>query len=721
MLTDNTNYLQADLVNALKLVGLSSGDVVFFQVSHSNLGAVECGSSGKTVCELLYLAMRQAIGSEGTMLVPAFSFSFSKSEAFDPQATPAVQGAWSSSLEFLEFFRRLPEVVRSVDPNLSVAGLGPMAEKLLTGLPNTSYGTDCFYERLLKCGGKVCGLGVSLADASFLHYVEEAVGVPFRYKKLFTGRIRQNGKLKKQGWVVSVPLGVANALPDGSRLEKLARSEGRCRVAKVGLGEIVSVDCSSLYELASRELARDPWFTAQGPAGDPVKLESARTNAKAVEVQLAKNASFTDLISALWWLPRDIVSDGYDTALRALSTQVPMTIHEYPTGTECWTWLVPEKWVCHEAWLETLDGRRLFSYADNPLHVVSYSLPIEREVSRDELFEHLHVHPGLPDAVPFVFTYYERDWGLCCSKNFKDSLHDESYRVVIKSETSYGTLKVGEVIVPGKSSDTFVLCAHLCHPAMVNDDLSGVVVGLKVIQELLQRRNLRYTYRLLILPETIGSAAYLSHHGELIPKMIGGLFLEMLGLKYPHALQLSFTGDAEMDRCLSRVLKESDADAWTGPFRTVVGNDERQFNSPGVRVPMLSLSRVVQGNKNCWRYFPEYHSSQDTPELSSSACLAESRDLVLRMVDAIEGEQVPVNRYQGEVFCSRYGLNIDVYTNPEGNKALFDIMYLIDGTKSLSEIARICGISVESTRQVVEELRQLDLVEYAGNLSQKSQ
>jgi aminopeptidase-like protein/aminoglycoside N3'-acetyltransferase len=709
-----TDYSWNDLVNGLKLTGLRPGDIVFFQVSHFTLGPVEGGSSGKAACEFLYSAMREVIGSEGTILVPAFSFSFCRHEDFNPQTTPSVQGAWSSSWEFLEYFRQLPAVARSADPIHSVSVLGPMAEKLLTQLPNTSWGKDCLHERLMKAGGKICGIGVGLAEAPFLHYVEETVGVPFRYKKLFTGRIEQNGRMKKQGWISSVPIQAANGLADGTRLEKIARSEGRCRIAEVGLGEVSSIDCKSFYELASRELARDPWFTASGPAGDPVELENARTNAKDVAIQLSQNSSMEELITALWRLPRDIVSDGYDTALRALSTQVPMTVHEYPTGTECWTWLVPEKWTCQEAWLETLDGRRLFSYADNPLHVVSYSLPVDREVSREELFEHLHVHPGLPDAIPFVLKYYERDWGLCCSRQFKDSLRDDRYRVVIRSEFSYGTLKVGEVILPGRSSETFVLCAHLCHPAMVNDDLSGVVVGVKVIQELLKRQDLRYTYRFLVLPETIGSVAYLSHHGELIPKMIGGLFLEMLGLKYPHALQLSFAGDTEVDRCLSQALKESDPHGWTGPFRTVVGNDERQFNAPGVRVPMLSLSRVVQGNKDCWRFFPEYHSSQDTPELASCTRLAESRDLVLKMINAIEADQVPVNRYQGEIFCSRYGLNIDVYSNPEGNRALFDIMFLIDGTRSVAEIARICGVSVESARRVVEELSQLGLVEYGG-------
>jgi aminopeptidase-like protein/aminoglycoside N3'-acetyltransferase len=710
--SSETSYDWTALVRGLQVAGLAWGDVVFFQVSHLTLGFVGRSSSARAACEPLYFAMREVVGSEGTILLPVFTLSFCKNEVFDLEATPSVAGAWSSSLEFLEYFRRLPGVVRSADPIHSIAGLGPRAKELLTGLPNTSYGKNCVHERLLKLGGKICGIGVGLAESPFLHYVEESVGVPFRYKRLFTGRIRLDGKVRNNGWISSVPIQSPNAFPNETRLENMVRSEGRCRVADVGLGEVVSIDCRSFYELVEREIAKDPWITARGPAGDLLHAENPQTGAK--DIQLSENASMEELISALWRLPRDIVSDGYDTALRALSTQVPMTVHEYPTGTECWTWLVPEKWTCQGAWLETLDGRRLFSYADNPLHVVSYSLPVDREVSREELFEHLHVHQGLADAVPFVFKYYERDWGLCCSRTFKESLRDDRYRVVIRSEFSYGTLKVGEVIVPGKSSDSFVLCAHLCHPAMVNDDLSGVVVGLKVMQQLLKRQDLRYTYRFLILPEIIGSAAYLSHHEELIPKMIGGLFLEMLGLKYPHALQLSFAGNTEVDRCLTQSLKEFDPQGWTGPFRRVVGNDERQFNAPGVRVPMLSLSRVIQGNVGCWRYFPEYHSSHDTPELASAQRLVESRDLILKMIDAIEGNQVPVNCYKGEVFCSRYGLNIDVYTNLEGNRALFDIIFLIDGTRSVTEIARVCGISVESARGVVEQLRQRGLVEYAG-------
>ena len=427
--------------------------------------------------------------------------------------------------------------------------------------------------------------------------------------------------------------------------------------------------------------------------------------------ELPPQASMEEMIESLWYLPRDIISDGYDAALKALATQLPMTVHEYPTGTECWTWIIPEKWTCHEAYLETLDGKRLFSYADNPLHIVSYSLPFEDEVSREELFDHLHIHPKIPEAIPFKFKYYERDWGLCCSKNLKDSLTDDRYRVVIKSGFSYSTLKVGEVVVPGKSEDTIVLCAHLDHPAMVNDDLTGVVVGIEVMRELLKRRNLHYIYRFLIVPEIIGSVAYLSHNEELIPKMRGGLFLEMLGLENPHALQMSFDGNTEVDQCFAMTLREHDPDGWTGAFRTIIMNDERQFNAPGVRVPMLSLSRVLPRLHQTWPY-RQYHSSHDTPELVSTQRLKDSRNLVLQMIDTLENNLVPVNKFKGEVFCSRYGLHIDFYTNPEGHRALFDIMYLIDGTRSVAEIASACGISFWAAKKTIDELHRHGLVEY---------
>src|SRR3990172_1933001 len=364
-------------------------------------------------------------------------------------------------------------------------------------------------------------------------------------------------------------------------------------------------------------------------------------------------STMLDLIHELWFLKRDIVSADYDRALERLAQEVPMRIHTYPSEEACWTWRVPEKWTCHEAYLETLDGRRLLDYADHPLHAVSYSLPFEGVVSRDELLRHLHVHPRLPDAIPFVFKYYERDWGLCASQVLRDSLTEAAYRVVIETTFEPGALKVGEVIIPGENERSFMLVAHLCHPAMANDDLSGVVVGLDVARELLAGPARRFTYHMLILPEPIGS---------------------------------------------------------TGSYRTIIDNDERQFNAPGVRVPMLSLSRVEAPKSTGRPPYPEYHSSLDTPAIVSAERLEASKKIVLGLIDAWERNQYVVNNFKGEVFASGYGIWIDYHLNPQGHRRLFEIMERCDGERTVTDIALELGLPFHSVWEVVAMLQDKNLV-----------
>jgi aminopeptidase-like protein len=407
------------------------------------------------------------------------------------------------------------------------------------------------------------------------------------------------------------------------------------------------------------------------------------------------------LIEELWFLKRDLVSDGYDTALQRLARELPMTIHEYPTGTPCWTWIIPEKWTCDEAFLETLDGKRIIDVKNHPLHVLSYSLSFDGIVKRVDLLPHLHTHPRLPDAIPFVFKYYERDWGLCLPQTLKNTLKEEAYRVVIRTRFEHGTLKVGEVVIPGESNESFMLAAHLCHPAMVNDDLTGCVVGLDVARSLLNGPKPYYTYRLLILPETIGSVAYLSHHEKLIPSMTGGLFLEMLGADIPHILQHSFQPQSQVDKCFASALAGSDPHSTRKPYREVIRNDERQFNAPGVRVPMLSLSRCVHPRTNPDYPYPEYHSSLDTPAIVSQKRLEASRDLVLNMLDAWDKNSYVVNDFKGEIFCSGQAIWIDRTLNPEGHKCLFDIMERCDGTRTTADIATELQVPFQAVWEIV--------------------
>jgi len=422
--------------------------------------------------------------------------------------------------------------------------------------------------------------------------------------------------------------------------------------------------------------------------------------------------SMMQLIEELWFLKRDIVSDGFDQALFYLADEIGnshLVIHAYPSGEPCWTWRVPEKWTCHEAYLETLSGKRLVDYANHPLHVVSYSLPFEGVVTRQELLEHLHVHSRLSDAIPFIFKYYQRDWGLCATQIQRDSMTEEEYRVVIRTSFEPGTLKVGEVVIPGESDKTFVLVAHLCHPAMANDDLSGVVIGLEVARSLLAKPRPYFTYRFLILPETIGSLAYLSHHENQIPKMVGGLFLEMLGNNSPHALQKSFQSNSQVDSCLVSALPALDSLSYNAPYRMVINNDERQFNAPGVRVPMLSLSRVHPRTSPSWPY-PEYHSSHDTPSIITAERLEQSKQIVLNLLQAWENNQYVVNNFKGEVFCSGYGIWINYLENPEGHRRLFEIMERCDGEHTVADIATELNISFQLVWEVVNLLNEKGLI-----------
>ena len=415
------------------------------------------------------------------------------------------------------------------------------------------------------------------------------------------------------------------------------------------------------------------------------------------------------IIRDLWHLERNIVSPGIDQAFNYLKNLLPMTIHEYPTGEPVWTWIIPEAWECHEAWLETIDGQRLIDYKNNPLHVISYSLPFEGVVSREELSTHLHTHPTLPDAIPFVFKYYDRDWGVCTTQKQKESLADPFYRVCIRTSFTPSTLKVAEIIVLGESEECFVLVAHLCHPNQVNDDMPGVAVVMDLAEKLHKDKKHYFTYRFLILPETIGSVAWLSHNETLFPDLVGGLFLEMLGNNSSHALQHSFFPDSQVDKVFRSALLALDPQSYQAPYRTVINNDERQFNAPGVRIPMLSISRV-ESPASSTRPYREYHSSFDTPAIVAQDRLDDSSHVILELLNAFDQNQYVVNKFNGEIFCSGQKIWIDYKINPDGHRRLFNIMERCDGEHTIADIACELEISFQAVFEVVSLLLDRNLV-----------
>lgn len=411
------------------------------------------------------------------------------------------------------------------------------------------------------------------------------------------------------------------------------------------------------------------------------------------------------IIEDLYPLNRSLVSDDYDRALSYIAGVVDMQIHEYPSGTQCWTWRIPQKWTVNEAWVEA-DGKRIIDFSDHPLHLWTGSLPVDRVVSREELIEHLAWNEDYPSAIPYRFNFYELKWGFSISYEQMQTLDADEYHVHIDTEYSDGTLKVGDATAEGSSDEVVILMAHLDHPGQANDGLSGVAVGTEIIKWLRGRDN-HYTYKLLVLPETIGSIAYFSHNMDLIPRCRCGIFLEMMGNDNQFAFQHSRQHDDFIDRAGRQVLVDryGDGNFTEGAFRKVVGNDEMVLNGPGVNVPTISISR--------WPYW-QYHTQFDNMDMISDEALQESRDVIAGIIDILERDFVPRRKFTGPIFLSGYGLWVDYRENFALNRAIEQVMLSLEGNQSILDIASDTSVSYDDIYNFVRRVIELDLAEDVG-------
>ncbi len=406
------------------------------------------------------------------------------------------------------------------------------------------------------------------------------------------------------------------------------------------------------------------------------------------------------IINDLWFKRRDIVSDGFDESLKYISKIIPLKIHKISSGTKCWTWTVPEKWKANEAYIKDLDGKIILDIKNHPLHLMSYSLPINKVVTREELIKHIYTKPERPDAIPFNFKYYQRDWGFCMAHNDLKKINKDKYKVYINSKFEKGSLKVGDYTIKGKRNKTIVLVAHLCHPCQANDDLTGVAVLVDIANKLSKKNN-NFTYKFLFVPETIGSVAYLSQNEKIIPQIEYGIFLEMPGNDNNMALQLSRQGDTKIDRVARYAMKRSLSNFREGEFRKIVGNDEMVFNGPGVNIPMISISRSP---------YPEYHTSDDTIKIIKEDKLVEAEKIIMEIIKIIDADYIPKRKFKGPVFLSGYGLWVDWRENKELNMNMDQIMLRMEGDKSVFDIAEELNMNFEEVLKYIDKFVEKGLV-----------
>jgi len=424
-----------------------------------------------------------------------------------------------------------------------------------------------------------------------------------------------------------------------------------------------------------------------------------------------------EIIEEMLPLHRTLVSNGTDQALDIISKYMPKEsnyeIETFAPLKKVWTWSVPERYVVHEAFLETENGERIVDFKENPLHLVSYSLPIDALLEWDELEPHLFYSDKRPNAIPWMFKFYERDWGFCLSKNVFDNLsRDTKYRAVIRSEFLTDPelgLKIGTgVIHPegGKNPESgeIIICAHVCHPNQANDDLAGIVTAIELANRLskspLPRNSI--SVRFLFCPETIGSISYLSHHEEIIPLFRAGIFSEMTGNDNSLVLQRSRQDTHLIDRISLHVLREKVGEFRQGAFREVVGNDEMVINGPGVNIPCISLSR--------WPY-DEYHTTDDNLDIIHEDLLVEAADIMEEIVRIFCTNYIPRRLFRGPLFLSGHGLWVDWRTNRPLSIALEKIMLRLDGDHSIFDIASELDLDYWIVRDYIEKFRDKELIE----------
>ena len=424
------------------------------------------------------------------------------------------------------------------------------------------------------------------------------------------------------------------------------------------------------------------------------------------------NNDYKELLYKIGPLRRDLISDGYDEALneiRALFGQVK--ILSFNSGETCWTWKVPQKWTLKKAFIMSETKEILFDMTSSALFVTSYSCSVSKWVDKSELVKHIHSHNDAK-KIPYSYAFYKNDWGFNLSKEQIGTLQSDKYFVYIDAEHEKGELKIGSWILPGKSKKKIVLAAHLDHPFQINDGLSGVITGLKLF-EMLKKQELEHTYQLLILPETIGSLAWLSHNEMEIDNIVGGSFLEMTGTSIYPSVQKSYFGNTPFDCEMEYLFQLYDKHTKIYDYRQLPGNDERQFNAPGVRIPMLSFCRCEEPGSEHFP-FQNYHTDADNLNSINFENIMSSAELLYKVFSMYEQNILYVNRFKGELFLSglRYPKEIDSLDLVHVD--CLRVIDMIDGTNSPIQIAQKLNLNLKEIVEFFKVLEFNGLVERCG-------
>lgn len=428
---------------------------------------------------------------------------------------------------------------------------------------------------------------------------------------------------------------------------------------------------------------------------DHLEHDDAGRTTSTDEIQLIEH-----YFDRLFPLLRSLTGAGVRQSLDILGELMPLERIEVPSGTSVFDWTVPQEWVVREAYLEGPDGTRIVDVRQNNLHLLNCSDAFDGTVTRTDLDEHLYSRPDLPEAIPYVTSYYVRRWGFCLAHNVRESLPDGNYRAVIDTEFVDGAMSMAEVVLRGEQEDEVLLASDICHPSMANDELSGPLALAMLYRRIASWPRRKLTYRFVLHPETVGSIAYLARCGNhLKDRCVAGYVLTNVAVDAGFKYKRSRRGSSLADRAAEIALGDQNIAPWDTRDFDPTGSDERQYCSPGFNLPVGVLSRTPT-------YYPEYHTSLDNRDFISFQALSSSVELYERMCVAIDGNDAYVNQAPfGEPHLGRRGLyHTTGRSGPpaERHQALLWVLNLSDGDHDLIAIAERSRMPFSMIREAAD-------------------
>ncbi len=423
------------------------------------------------------------------------------------------------------------------------------------------------------------------------------------------------------------------------------------------------------------------------------------------------------IIETLYPMNRCLLGEGYDNALKYINHLIPLEILEFPSGTELGTWTVPDEWIVKDAWIKDPKGNKLVDYSKNPLSLVVGSEPIWAHMEVEELLKNLHYSKENRDVTPYVFKYYDKDWGFCLPLNtiqkpnteqipngvkredgtdfipeYISALEDGDYEVKIETEYKPGVMKLGVHTIKGKTDREILLFAHLDHPYQANDNLSAVAC----LIDLATKIKSKYTIKIVFCPETIGSIAYATTQD--LSKVEFMIAVDICGNDNPILLQKSFDPEHKINRVTHLAIHSFAESYKKGAFRNTIGSDEYAFNDPQIGVAGIMLSTHP---------YPEYHTDADTPDKINYAQIEKMGKVIMKIIDIWEKDFIPVRKFKGQLMRSKYGIET---VNKQVNLSWDYFFYNIDGKRSLAELACDYGLDFDYCYNLMEKLIEDDKI-----------